>query len=615
MADRPEWTEELAAGLRGLEGLDGFRLDAEPRWCWREEVWAFPCRLRIDVPPGSSFPAETRWWVTLAAIYPQGRVFVYPDDGPERLRGTYAHQRHNGPAIDGRPWRSGDLCLRVDIEALSPVQGRYEPKSPEQRLRWNVERALLWLDRAARGELLRRGDRYELPDFRFGGGPRLGFVETEVSLATWDTSPWWGWLATKQVGKARVAVRFDDPSNSPILTPNWGAMIRGAEDGPEGAWVRLPSAPILEPWEAPSTWAELKSAAGARGSALEDLVLGEIRNRFAGTMRRHPLLLGFPIPATTGGAPRRMHWVGFDLPRFAAASDFIAGFRPGSRRGRDRVDRQRLYGMKPLRWFDSQGWSDEELTGRGRLSERLRQTSVLLLGAGALGSEVAELLIRGGVRRLTVLDPEELEPGNLVRHRLTLDEVGESKGVALARRLNRISPHADVIAAKAEFPQVTETSEEVRDRLDLADLILDTTANDGVQVHLERFRWESCRSFFSLSFGPECRRLYLFAVRAERFPARDFVEAASGWLEADWRKLEGLDPPREGIGCWDPLMPGRGHDVAILATCAVEVIDEVIAGGGPVAEARFVVLEQVREGGRFGGLRRLSGRAPDGVTE
>jgi ThiF family len=75
-----------------------------------------------------------------------------------------------------------------------------------------------------------------------------------------------------------------------------------------------------------------------------------------------------------------------------------------------------------------------------------------LIGAGAVGSAFAELLVRGGVHRLLVLDSEGVQVGNLTRHSLTMEHVGTPKALGLATRLNKISPHATVLGHKSEFP-------------------------------------------------------------------------------------------------------------------------------------------------------------------
>ena len=65
----------------------------------------------------------------------------------------------------------------------------------------------------------------------------------------------------------------------------------------------------------------------------------------------------------------------------------------------------------------------------------LRQAHVLMIGAGCLGSMVASHLVRAGVGRLTIFDPQLFGAENLGRHELGLGDLNQSKAEALAARL------------------------------------------------------------------------------------------------------------------------------------------------------------------------------------
>lgn len=77
--------------------------------------------------------------------------------------------------------------------------------------------------------------------------------------------------------------------------------------------------------------------------------------------------------------------------------------------------------------------------------ERIRNTHVLLLGVGALGSTVAEQLTRAGIGKLTLVDRDVVELTNLQRQTL-FDESDAASGLpkveAAARRLRSLN--ADV---------------------------------------------------------------------------------------------------------------------------------------------------------------------------
>ncbi|MGE3108708.1 MAG: ThiF family adenylyltransferase [Phycisphaerales bacterium] len=86
--------------------------------------------------------------------------------------------------------------------------------------------------------------------------------------------------------------------------------------------------------------------------------------------------------------------------------------------------------------------------------DRLRGSRVLLVGCGALGCPVADLLVRAGVGRITIVDRDVVERTNLQRQTL-FDEAdaiaGRSKAEAAAARLRRVNSRVIVDAVVADF--------------------------------------------------------------------------------------------------------------------------------------------------------------------
>ena len=71
---------------------------------------------------------------------------------------------------------------------------------------------------------------------------------------------------------------------------------------------------------------------------------------------------------------------------------------------------------------------------------RLASVRVGIAGAGGLGSNVAMLLARSGVRRFTVVDGDSVEPSNLNRQWYWPEDVGLPKVEALRQRLLSLEP-------------------------------------------------------------------------------------------------------------------------------------------------------------------------------
>lgn len=67
----------------------------------------------------------------------------------------------------------------------------------------------------------------------------------------------------------------------------------------------------------------------------------------------------------------------------------------------------------------------------------IAERSFVVLGAGSLGSRVAEMLAAAGAAKLVIVDPDILEPRNLRRHLCGMEHLGRPKAEAVADELAR----------------------------------------------------------------------------------------------------------------------------------------------------------------------------------
>jgi adenylyltransferase/sulfurtransferase len=78
--------------------------------------------------------------------------------------------------------------------------------------------------------------------------------------------------------------------------------------------------------------------------------------------------------------------------------------------------------------------------------QRLKDSSVLCIGAGGLGSPAAMYLAAAGVGRIGLVDPDRVDRSNLQRQLLHGEaSVGHAKTESAAARLRDINPHVDVV--------------------------------------------------------------------------------------------------------------------------------------------------------------------------
>lgn len=78
--------------------------------------------------------------------------------------------------------------------------------------------------------------------------------------------------------------------------------------------------------------------------------------------------------------------------------------------------------------------------------QRLKDSSVLCIGAGGLGSPAAMYLAAAGVGRIGLVDPDQVDRSNLQRQLLHGEaSVGHAKTESAAARLRDINPHVEVV--------------------------------------------------------------------------------------------------------------------------------------------------------------------------
>lgn len=150
--------------------------------------------------------------------------------------------------------------------------------------------------------------------------------------------------------------------------------------------------------------------------------------------------------------------------------------------------------------------------------QKLKASSVLIVGAGGLGTPAAAYLAAAGVGRIGIVDFDVIEASNLHRQILYSEEdVGRSKVDVIKERLEKVNPFV-----KVETHKVKLDSSNALEILRRYDVILDGTDNfptrylvndacvllDKPNVHASIFRFDGQASVFYSKEGPCYRCLY-----------------------------------------------------------------------------------------------------------
>lgn len=110
------------------------------------------------------------------------------------------------------------------------------------------------------------------------------------------------------------------------------------------------------------------------------------------------------------------------------------------------------------------GWQERtiQLLGEEKFA-RLQDANVLVTGMGGVGSMAAEMICRGGVGKMTIIDGDTVQPGNINRQLpATHSSLSLEKAVVMGKRLKDINPGLELTVInefikEERIPEILET--------------------------------------------------------------------------------------------------------------------------------------------------------------
>lgn len=214
---------------------------------------------------------------------------------------------------------------------------------------------------------------------------------------------------------------------------------------------------------------------------------------------------------------------------------------------------------------------------------------VAIWGCGAIGSHVAESVVRAGARTVELVDNNTVGPGLLVRQGFEDADIGRFKADALAERLKRIEPDLETVVSTDDLiPRITGSGS-----ITNMDLVIDCTASSAVRTALERTLRDvhSRPVIASLAIDSQAgsgiatlstpnhsggtldlvRRLKLEACRKPTL---------SNVLEAFWPRSRSGERFQPEPGCSEPTFIGSHADLAGLSARMLNSVVRAIAKPG-----------------------------------
>jgi len=127
----------------------------------------------------------------------------------------------------------------------------------------------------------------------------------------------------------------------------------------------------------------------------------------------------------------------------------------------------------------------------------LAAKKVVLVGAGSIGSMIAWQLARAGVGEITLVDNDFMQVGNMPRWQLGLPFIGRHKVHALKDYLSHSYPYTKFnaipyfVGSPRTSSQLENRSSAVQSAIEVADLVIDATAEWGVSHYLSDYSKQS----------------------------------------------------------------------------------------------------------------------------
>ncbi|SFD36720.1 ThiF family adenylyltransferase [Bacillus sp. UNCCL81] len=147
----------------------------------------------------------------------------------------------------------------------------------------------------------------------------------------------------------------------------------------------------------------------------------------------------------------------------------------------------------------------ELFLGRDRQSH-LQKASAIIIGVGALGSSIAEMLVRAGIGKITIVDRDYVEWTNLQRQSLYTEEDAKNKLPKVIAAKNRLQQINSEVAITSLIKDITSLN--IEELIKGQTIILDATdnfetrmvVNDAAIKHGIPFIFGACVGSYGLSF-------------------------------------------------------------------------------------------------------------------
>lgn len=209
------------------------------------------------------------------------------------------------------------------------------------------------------------------------------------------------------------------------------------------------------------------------------------------------------------------------------------------------------------------------LRNSGRMPrEVLQDKHIVVMGLGAVGSEVADCIAKAGVGHLTLVDYDKLELGNVVRHLTGIESIGQFKCNAVGLRATYHNPYAtiDVDADATDFDWSAA---------DAGAVAVSSIADDNIESLISELAVQANRTVYfarALRGGKAAR---IFRVQPETDPCMHCLALYQSDAESPFPRVPDDETlPVMATECNNPIRPGSAADLKLIAGLAARIVLE-----------------------------------------
>ncbi|TYA49132.1 ThiF family adenylyltransferase [Aggregatibacter actinomycetemcomitans] len=325
----------------------------------------------------------------------------------------------------------------------------------------------------------------------------------------------------------------------------WSSFYSSKENDLSGIYVFIGEKPSIYDRFAFSNWQEFKSL-------FNQAMLSEIWKITLTIQQEYiPIFIGYYIKN------QNIHWQ-------VAMIDLKEPFFKNTQGIYELCDKQ-------INWVISKNSSYHYFFGRGAFHPNLTNKKVLIIGLGAMGSQVARTLVRGGCTNITIADYDIKEPENICRSEYNFVPPYTNKTDELAGILWSISPFVELSSIRhlaTEYIKFDISSEYLKflsEQFSEFDYIFDCSTDDDLMYLTGKLNLTS--TIFNLSITNHAKALVCGILPNHyHFVRHQFDNILEN------NTLDLYNP----IGCWNPTFKASYNDIAIMAQLSLKTINSMI---------------------------------------